>query len=205
MTTEIERTLNRIEKHLAHIAEALDADRAAPNYRNTLAAYPGYVWADINASVVASDDHGATRVMWHRHIYTRRSNPKYGRGVWFSRGAGRDDAGEQIYQRLCTFAPPSPVEPLPASIRDSIHQAPAPAAKKEPGELERYFPREGEQPKESQETPRERFFKLLPVAIAAGLTPDIANSLTALGRRTGYPEALTTLEQHVEQLEARTV
>ena len=127
MNPETETAISRIEQHLARIADALDADRAAPNYHGSLAAYPRYNWGNIAASVVESDTNGATRVMWHHHIFTRRSNPKYGSGVWFSRGAGRDDAGELVYQRLITFAPPSPVEPLPAQIAASIRKATSPA------------------------------------------------------------------------------
>jgi len=227
---EIIEALEKIEQHLARIAEALDADRPPPAYRYTLAAYPGYNWSSIDAEGLEHDDNGATRVMWHRHIYTRRSNPKYGHGVWFSRGAGRDDDGNAKYERLITFSTMAPVEPLPASVSAGMAKAPAPIATPAPTTAA----------KESEETPRQRlngdaalsaappigadsvttpspseaesspaparparteFFRLLPKAIAAGLKPDIANSLTALSHSASYTEALATLEQHMQQLE----
>jgi hypothetical protein len=216
MNFEIERALNRIEHHLGRIADALDADRPPPDYRYTLAAYPAFNWTDnIAASVVESDDNGATRVMWRRRIYTRRSNPRYGHGVWFSRGAGRDDDGNATYERLITFSTAAAVEPLPAAIAAGLtetapvepaHAEPAtptaepPPPAEEPSELDRYFPEEGQDPAPT-ETDRKRFFRLLPLAIAAGLEPGDANSLTAIAKRTNYTEPLATLEQHIKRLE----
>ena len=215
MTTEIERHLARIEKHLHRIADALDADRPAPNYHRPLAAYTGFNWTNIGASILESDDNGASRVIWRQHIYTRRSNAKYGPGVWFSRGAGRDEDGNVQYARLITFSLKGAVEELPGKVLQALNTAtpptapaPTPATKPQeeteaPSELDRFFPREGETPQEeTQETPRHRFFRLLPIAIAAGLAPGDANTLTALAQRTNYTAPLATLEKHLERLEA---
>ena len=212
---EIIEVLQQIETHLRRIAEALDADRDAPSYQDTLAAYPGYNWSSINASVLESDDNGATRVIWRRHIYTRRSNPKFGHGVWFSRGAGRDDAGDLQYERLITFSTLSPVEPLPTSISARMRKAPTPSptqtpeptepTEEEPAEisaLDQFFPREGDAPRTPPESERKQFFRLLPIAIAAGLQPADANALTAIATRGSYTEPLTTLQEHLERLEA---
>lgn len=215
MNIEMERALNRIERHMARIADALDANRPPPNYRYTLAAYPAFDWPDIGAEIIEHDDSGATRITWHRHIYTRRSNPRFGDGVWFSRGAGRDDEGNAKYERLITFSTAAAVEPLPATIAAGLTQPPprttAPATEEpatpteEPSKLDRYFPQEDAAQPPAQETDRKRFNRLLPVAIAAGLDPGDANSLSAIARRTNsYTEPLATLEQHIKRLEDAT-
>ena len=209
MTTEIENILARIEQQLHRIADAVDADRPAPGYHRRLAAYPGFNWGNIAASILESDDNGATRVMWRRNIYTRRSNAKYGPGVWFSRGAGRDEDGKAKYERLITFSPRGAVEELPGKVLKALDaatppSAPAPAItpQEEPSELDHFFPRPEETPQDSPETERTRFFRLLPIAIAAGLEPGDANSLSAIAKRTGYTEPLATLEKHLNRLEA---
>jgi len=212
---EIIEILAQIEQHLHRIADALDADRPAPGYHRPLAAYPGFNWTDIAAQEVTRDDNGATRVEWNRHTFTRRSNAKYGPGVWFSRGAGRDEDGNLQYARLITFSPRGAVEELPGKVIKALDTATTPATPtppahqaqgpEEPSKLDHFFPRPGETPQEAPETERKRFFKLLPIAIAAGLEPGDANSLTAIAKRTGYTEPLATLEAHITRLEAATV
>lgn len=97
------------------IALRVLAGQNPPNWQRSLKAYRNFDWAQIGATVVQSDEHGATLVAWMGHIYTRRSgeNKKYGAAVWFSRANGSTDDGETAYARLITFKALPKAEPLP--------------------------------------------------------------------------------------------
>ena len=91
----------------------------APNLRRLLADYPNFDWASIGAVVKHRDDDGPALVEWRGNLYTRRTNPKFGAEIWFSRATGRDEDGVS-YERLITFAEPPAVEPLPKRVRDAL-------------------------------------------------------------------------------------
>ena len=93
---------------------------AAPNLRRLLTDYPNFDWAGIGAVVKQRDDDGPALVEWRGNLYTRRTNPKFGAEIWFSRATGRDEDGEVSYERLITFAEPPAVEPLPKRVRDAL-------------------------------------------------------------------------------------
>ena len=93
---------------------------AAPNLRRLLTDYPTFDWASIGAVVKQRDDDGPALVEWRGNLYTRRTNPKFGAEIWFSRATGRDEDGEVSYERLITFAEPPAVEPLPKRVRDAL-------------------------------------------------------------------------------------
>ena len=96
---------------------------SAPNLRRLLTDYPNFDWAAIGAVVKQRDDDGPALVEWRGNLYTRRTNPKFGAEIWFSRATGRDEDGEVSYERLITFAEPPVVEPLPKRVRDALSQA----------------------------------------------------------------------------------
>jgi len=93
---------------------------SAPNLRRLLTDYPNFDWAAIGAVVKQRDDDGPALVEWRGNLYTRRTNPKFGAEIWFSRATGRDEDGEVSYERLITFAEPPAVEPLPKRVRDAL-------------------------------------------------------------------------------------
>jgi len=92
----------------------------APNLRRLLTDYPHFDWQAIGAVVKQRDDDGPALVEWRGNLYTRRTNPKFGAEIWFSRATGRDEDGEVSYERLITFAEPPAVEPLPKRVRDAL-------------------------------------------------------------------------------------
>jgi len=92
---------------------------AAPNLRRLLTDYPNFDWAGIGAVVKQRDDDGPALVEWRGNLYTRRTNPKFGAEIWFSRATGRDEDGVS-YERLITFVEPPVVEPLPKCVRDAL-------------------------------------------------------------------------------------
>lgn len=91
-----------------------------PNWQKPLKAYPSFKWDSIGAIVLDSDRHGATKVSWCGHLYTRRAgeNKKYGAAIWFSRGNGKTEDGETNYIRLITFRiiPRIEIEGLPEYV-----------------------------------------------------------------------------------------
>lgn len=97
------------------------ASQAPPNWQRSLKAYPKFDWAAIGATVVRSDDHGATVVQWCGHAYIRRAgeNKKFGACIWFSRAIGKD-GDEAVYGRLITFKDLSHAEPLPAYVVNAL-------------------------------------------------------------------------------------
>jgi hypothetical protein len=100
---------------LERIADALDrlapANTAAPNYQRPLEQFANFDWSSINASVERSDQYGAAIVNWRGQQYVRRSpSNKFGEAIWFSRCVGKDEQGENRYERLITFKPVSKVE-----------------------------------------------------------------------------------------------
>jgi len=99
------------------------ASPPAPNLRRLLTDYPNFDWAGIGAVVKQRDDDGPALVEWRGNLYTRRTNPKFGAEIWFSRATGRDEDGEVSYERLITFAEAPAVEPLPKRVRDALSQA----------------------------------------------------------------------------------
>jgi len=116
------RELREIKQLLAE-REPPSSPPSAPNLRRLLTDYPNFDWAAIGAVVKQRDDDGPALVEWRGNLYTRRTNPKFGAEIWFSRATGRDEDGEVSYERLITFAEPPAVEPLPKRVRDALSQA----------------------------------------------------------------------------------
>ena len=112
------RELREIKQLLAE-REPPSSPPPAPNLRRLLADYPNFDWQAIGAVVKQRDDDGPALVEWRGNLYTRRTNPKFGAEIWFSRATGRDEDGEVSYERLITFAEPPAVEPLPKRVRDA--------------------------------------------------------------------------------------
>lgn len=110
---QIAQALERIAAILERIAPA----PKAPNYLFDLEAYPAFDWASIEAVVVQSDGDGAAAVRWCGQIYNRRSpTNKFSEAIWYSRCIGKDESGENQYERLCTFKRLSQAEPVPERV-----------------------------------------------------------------------------------------
>jgi hypothetical protein len=86
-----------------------------PNWQRPLQAYDDFDWAKIGATAVSTDLHGATKVVWCGHVYTRRSgeNRKFGAAIWFSRPNGKGEGDDLTYLKLITFKDTADAEPLP--------------------------------------------------------------------------------------------
>ncbi len=92
---------------------------AAPNYSRSLESFATFDWHSIKATVERSDQHGAAIVSWNGALFVRRSPAnKFGEAIWFSRCTGKDENGENKYEKLITFKPTSKiaVEPLPEKV-----------------------------------------------------------------------------------------
>jgi hypothetical protein len=108
---------------LERIADALDrlapVTTIAPNYQRPLEQFASFNWESINASVERTDQYGAAVVSWRGQQFVRRSpSNKFGEAIWFSRCVGKDEQGENRYERLITFKPVSKVEvePVPEKV-----------------------------------------------------------------------------------------
>lgn len=80
------------------------ANNPGPNYRKSLKEFAHFDWSEIGATVVKRDSAGPASVEWNGKVFTRRSpNNKFDVAIWFSRCIGKDDAGNNRYEKLITF------------------------------------------------------------------------------------------------------
>jgi hypothetical protein len=91
---------------------------AAPNYDAHLRSFDVFDWGGIGAQVEETDADGVTQVRWRGHLYRRRSpDNKFPSVIWFSRSVGKDEAGNNRYERLITFKSLSDTDPLPLKVK----------------------------------------------------------------------------------------
>ena len=93
-----------------------------PSWQRPLKNYKDFDWAKIGATAISHDEHGATKVVWCGHVYTRRSgeNRKYGAAIWFSRANGKGEGDETNYLKLITFKDSAEAESLPDYVVRSL-------------------------------------------------------------------------------------
>jgi hypothetical protein len=110
--------LNRQTLALEGIQSTLEQlTTAAPNYQQPLESFTQFNWESIGATVERSDQYGAAIVSWRGLQFVRRSpQNKFGSAVWFSRCVGKDDNGENKYERLITFKIMGEAEPIPEKV-----------------------------------------------------------------------------------------
>lgn len=103
---------------LNRIVAALEMPQAAPNYQVDLSKFANFDWAGISATVEHRDRDGVATILWKGNRYTRRSaTNKFKPAIWFSRSIGKDDEGNNRYERLITFKQLAEAEPLPEKVR----------------------------------------------------------------------------------------
>lgn len=114
---------NRQMLALERLADAVErlapTTAVAPNYQRPLESFATFDWSSIDATVERSDQYGAAIVSWRQFQFMRRSpSNKFGEIIFFSRCVGKDESGENKYERLISFKPVSKVEvePLPAKV-----------------------------------------------------------------------------------------
>jgi hypothetical protein len=108
---------------LERIADSISAiapvSTAAPNYQRPLETFARFDWESIGATVERSDQYGAAVVSWRGLQFVRRSpSNKFKEIIFFSRCVGKDDDGNNKYERLISFKAVSKVEvePLPDKV-----------------------------------------------------------------------------------------
>lgn len=110
-----ERQALALEK-IALLLERQLPRQPAPNYEATLEEFLRFKWATIGARVENRDKYGATIVSRDGKIYQRRSpDNAYGAVIYFSRCIGKDENGNNEYERLITFKPAKSYEVQPIS------------------------------------------------------------------------------------------
>jgi hypothetical protein len=93
----------------------------APDWSYPLGAFEDFDWASIGADIVSIDAHGPAVVEWGGHQWTRRSGSgKFGKAIWFSRAAGKDEHGETRYMRLIRFRDQAEPEPLDQAVARTV-------------------------------------------------------------------------------------
>lgn len=108
---------------LERLADAVErlapTTTTAPNYIYSLESFKIFDWASIGATIERSDQYGPAIVSWRGQQFVRRSpSNKFGEAIWYSRCVGKDENGENKYERLITFKPFSKteVEPIPEKV-----------------------------------------------------------------------------------------
>jgi hypothetical protein len=93
---------------LEKIARLLEQQlpRQVPSYQDTLEKFPNFDWASIGAAIEQKDRYGVALVSWQGNLYKRRSpDNAFGATIFFSRCIGRNESGQNQYERLITFTP----------------------------------------------------------------------------------------------------
>lgn len=108
---------------LERLADAVErlapTTTTAPNYIYSLESFKRFSWESIGATIERSDQYGPAIVSWRGQQFVRRSpSNKFGEAIWYSRCVGKDENGENKYERLITFKPFSKteVEPIPEKV-----------------------------------------------------------------------------------------
>lgn len=114
--------LASIAGSLAEIARNTERERPEePNLQRPIEQFRGFDWGGIEATVVKADEWGAAIVEWNGRLWTRRSpENKFGEAIWFSRAAGKDAEGKNLYLRLITFKRVGDAEPLSRAAERAI-------------------------------------------------------------------------------------
>jgi hypothetical protein len=121
LRTEILAQLDRQTVLLETIAAALCQSQPAPNYQGNLDRFRSFDWSRIGATIEQEDADGVATVLWRNNLYVRRSAAnKFEPAIWFSRPIGKDDEGNNRYERLITFKRQAAVEPLPDRVRQTV-------------------------------------------------------------------------------------
>ena len=99
------RQAEALEK-IAQLIERSLPRQPAPNYRAILEQFHEFDWSSINAQVEWKDQYGVASVIWQGDRYKRRSpSNSYGAVIYFSSCVGKDEQGNNQYERLITFEP----------------------------------------------------------------------------------------------------
>lgn len=110
---EIFKVLKQQSELLAEIASYLSTNQVMPSFKRPIEEYTNFDWSQIGAQVITRDDYGVAQVSFRGKIYTRR-NPenKYKEAIFYSTCIGKDEKGENKYERLITFTKIESAEPL---------------------------------------------------------------------------------------------
>lgn len=101
--------LSGLAEHLggieASLSQIVSAQNPSPNYTRHIAEFLTFDWLTINARVTETDQDGPSVVEWQNKLFKRRAgNPTFGENViYFSRSIGKDESGQNRYERLITF------------------------------------------------------------------------------------------------------
>ena len=113
------RQMLALEKLASAVERLVPTTTTAPNLTAPLESFASFDWVSIGATVERADQYGAAIVSWRGLQYVRRSpSNKYQEIIFFSRCTGKDDDGNNRYERLISFKPMSKidVEPLPERV-----------------------------------------------------------------------------------------
>lgn len=113
------RQMVALERIADSIQQLVPISTAAPNYQRPLESFAQFDWESIGATVERSDQYGAAIVSWRSLQFVRRSpSNKFKEIIFFSRCVGKDDDGNNKYERLISFKAVSKVEvePLPDKV-----------------------------------------------------------------------------------------
>lgn len=118
------RQMVALEKIASAVERLVPSTTSAPNLTAPLESFTTFYWDSIGATVERSDQYGAAIVFWRGLQFVRRSpSNKFGDIIFFSRCVGKDDDGNNKYERLISFKPLSKVdvEPIPEKVNRIVN------------------------------------------------------------------------------------
>lgn len=113
--------LQAILEQLLSATTSMTGSQPAPDYRADIKEFQGFDWDSIGAKIVQIDEDGVATVSWRDKLFLRRSaQNKFGPAIWFSRSTGKDEDGENTYERLITFKEMPVADPLPGKTKAAM-------------------------------------------------------------------------------------
>jgi hypothetical protein len=128
-TQGMQALIEAIQGVEAQLQQLAIAANPAPNFHKPLAEYWTFDWSLIGAIPRSSDQEGVTSVEWNGRLFTRRSpQNKFQESVWFSRAIGRDELGNNKYEKLITFKNAGEAEELGSKVKKAAPPVAEPSA-----------------------------------------------------------------------------
>jgi hypothetical protein len=113
--------LEAILEKLMQLTNESAIEKPAPNYVVDISAYETYDWSSIGAEISQTDRDGVAMVVWRGKNFMRRSaQNKFQPAIWYSRSIGKDETGENTYERLITFKQLPVPEALPKKAKFAV-------------------------------------------------------------------------------------
>lgn len=116
----IAESVVQIEHNMARMISA-GPGNSSPNYYKRLSDFGAFDWSSIGASVVDEDRDGVSVVDYEGRMFTRRrGHADFDPVIYFSVCTGKNEKGDNQYNRLITFKEPGKAKRVPEETKELL-------------------------------------------------------------------------------------